>query len=422
MRVAAVALVLFLVPAAEGHAQTGPRIHGKVVDSSDGPIQSVLVRLYRGTQKIGEHRTQADGSYDIQFTAGTTIDKIRYDHSDWHPAVVVRLSGNQSSEIYQVLLQLGQQLSDAQTDDTRRTLEQLYHLDLESGVTEQEFRNHYAASIAALDIHYEGGAGLPFLTPSSPRHHLVPQPIRGLDLIAASGSHADLNEEISKAAKKIARQLDCQRGSRVAVLGFTDPQGKKTPFGTFVADGLEMAIQDFARNCEVIFSGHEPLTWNELKAGGAIGARIKGPQVDTFISGMVMPTTTGNEVTVNLFDMDTGRLEGSDIFELSLQGLHFWNFAGPLHSCTRKGTLVECGLSLSPDVRGHSIRTSTHASDDLGNRHPLSEIRVDDSGRITLVFSNVPQNARQFSKLTVDFGTGLSSEIYAIPLLASSSG
>lgn len=133
-------------------AQTRRKIEGLVSDKDNVKIAGVLVRVYRGTTKLGEDRTKGDGSYTVTFDNENHITTIRYDHSDWNPTVIRDMSGTRDNTINKVLSPEGDPLSQDEQRDLASTLERLYAIDRANGVSDVDFRAAYSDTISKAKI------------------------------------------------------------------------------------------------------------------------------------------------------------------------------------------------------------------------------------------------------------------------------
>jgi hypothetical protein len=136
-----------LLLTSNAHTQTRRKIEGLVSDKDNIKIPAVLVRVYRGKEKLGEDRTKADGSYTVTFDNENHITTIRYDHSDWNPTVIRHVSGTRDNTINKVLSRAGDPLSSDEQRDLASTLERLYAIDRANGVSDVEFRAAYGETI-----------------------------------------------------------------------------------------------------------------------------------------------------------------------------------------------------------------------------------------------------------------------------------
>jgi len=70
-----------------------------------------------------------DGRYEIKFSDGTPLDSVRYDHSDWMPAIVENISGRNSHTIHKTLLKRGSNFTSPEVEELVCTFERLAELD-----------------------------------------------------------------------------------------------------------------------------------------------------------------------------------------------------------------------------------------------------------------------------------------------------
>jgi hypothetical protein len=121
-------------------------VSGRVLDKNDAAIQGVSIQAYRDQRALESPTTSAqDGRYEIKFSDGTPLDSVRYDHSDWLPAVVENISGKNSHTIYKTLLRRGSNLTSSQIEEVVCAFERIADLDK---------RNEQLAKNAS-DFHYK---------------------------------------------------------------------------------------------------------------------------------------------------------------------------------------------------------------------------------------------------------------------------
>lgn len=107
-------------------------ISGKVLDDSDQAIAAVQVQVYRGSRTVGKPDPAVsgkDGTYSVEFMEGDPIDSVRYDHSDWYPAIVEDISGRYDHSLYKTLHKRGQSLTYFQGQKVLSAFERIYEID-----------------------------------------------------------------------------------------------------------------------------------------------------------------------------------------------------------------------------------------------------------------------------------------------------
>jgi hypothetical protein len=128
------------------------KLEGEVLDNGNTPIVGVLVRIYRGSEKVGEDRTKQDGRYLISFVRGSPISTIRYDQTDWNPATINDVSGARDHNINKVLHRVGSKLSYDEAMELLSVLERLYYIDRANNIPVASLREQYGSVIDKMHI------------------------------------------------------------------------------------------------------------------------------------------------------------------------------------------------------------------------------------------------------------------------------
>jgi hypothetical protein len=119
-------LILATVMPASGANQA---VSGRVLDSDDSPIDGISIQSYRDHRALGPPVISKAGEYRIEFPDGKPLDSVRYDHSDWYPAVVEDISGKNSHTIHKTLYRRSEKLSFVGMLQVISDLERLAELD-----------------------------------------------------------------------------------------------------------------------------------------------------------------------------------------------------------------------------------------------------------------------------------------------------
>jgi hypothetical protein len=132
---------------------TGKSVSGRVLDRDDAAVVGVRVQAYREQRAIGNPvDSDKSGSYQIDFPDGKPLDSIRYDHSDWFPAVVEDISGKNSHTIYKTLLKRGKNLTTFDADAVVCDFERLAYLDKNNGMLEKNAEQyHYREALEEIE-------------------------------------------------------------------------------------------------------------------------------------------------------------------------------------------------------------------------------------------------------------------------------
>lgn len=123
------------------------KIEGEVLTKTNDPIPSVLVRIYRGSIKVGEATTGPDGKYSISFDRGDPVTLIRYDCTSWDPATIDDVSGRRNHSINKVMYPVGSKLSVNQAIPVLFALQRIYYVDRANNVPVNESAERYAIAM-----------------------------------------------------------------------------------------------------------------------------------------------------------------------------------------------------------------------------------------------------------------------------------
>ncbi len=144
-------VICFLGSYGPVNAQEQFKIEGQVLDKDNNPLPGVLIRLYRGSTPLTDHkRTGRDGTYSISFPPGIPISKVRYDLTNWYPSLVENISGMRDHRINKVLMPSGGKMSVPEYQEVYTTFVKLKTLDLENGITNEKFSNEYGELFETL--------------------------------------------------------------------------------------------------------------------------------------------------------------------------------------------------------------------------------------------------------------------------------
>ena len=148
----AICVLLALGSPTQTASQPPQKLEGEVLDKDSNAIPGVLVRLYRGSTKIGDMRTGPDGRYSIPFPSGGPISSVRYDHSEWNPAVINDVSGVRDHRINKVLYKIGSVLSLLEADAALSSLTRVYHIDRANAVPTSQIKQRYGAVVREMQL------------------------------------------------------------------------------------------------------------------------------------------------------------------------------------------------------------------------------------------------------------------------------
>lgn len=134
-------------------AQAKLALNGEVRDKEDRAIGSVLVRAYRGSSKMGEATTGADGRYSLSFDRGAPIDTVRYERSGYNPGVVDDLCGTRDQNVSKTLYPSGSRLSLFEGQEALSALERIFFIE-STGKTMKfpELQDRYGSIAKNLQI------------------------------------------------------------------------------------------------------------------------------------------------------------------------------------------------------------------------------------------------------------------------------
>jgi len=141
--------ILAITLAAAGATQS---VSGRVLDSGDTPINGVSIQAYRDQRAVGAPVISKSGNYKIEFPDGKPLDSVRYDHSDWYPAVVQDISGQNSHTIHKTLYRRGEKLSFIAVHQVICDFERLAEIDKRNDQLKQNAeRFRYKEAIAEIE-------------------------------------------------------------------------------------------------------------------------------------------------------------------------------------------------------------------------------------------------------------------------------
>jgi hypothetical protein len=121
---------LLLITSLSGPAAGGNQsVSGRVLDSKDGGIDGVAIQAYRDERAIGAPVISNKGDYRVEYPEGKPLDSIRYDHSDWYPAVIQDISGKNSHTIHKTLYRRGEKLTYLEANQVICDFERITELD-----------------------------------------------------------------------------------------------------------------------------------------------------------------------------------------------------------------------------------------------------------------------------------------------------
>ena len=113
-------------------------VSGRVLDPGDNAIPNVQIQAYREQRALGSPATSdRGGNYRITYPDGKPLDSIRYDHSDWYPAVIERISGSNTHIIHKTLYKRGQNLTVFEAHDVICSFETAADLDVRNDAARQ---------------------------------------------------------------------------------------------------------------------------------------------------------------------------------------------------------------------------------------------------------------------------------------------
>lgn len=137
-----------LLPAAGANRS----VSGRVLDSDDAPIDGVSIQAYRDQRAVGAPVNSKSGNYRIEFPDGKPLDSVRYDHSDWNPAVVQDISGQNSHTIHKTLYRRGEKLSFIGVHQLICDFERLAEIDKRNGqLKENAERFRYKEALSEIE-------------------------------------------------------------------------------------------------------------------------------------------------------------------------------------------------------------------------------------------------------------------------------
>jgi hypothetical protein len=142
-----IALCLVLLPTTLAQQQN--RIAGLVLDTNNKPIKGITVRLYRGSQLVGESTTLQDGIYSLSFRPGNTITTIEYYGSEWNPTTISNVSGSKNHTINKVLYRIGDVASNEQQLELLGSLDKLFLISRQNNLSFNQYMARYGAAVEA---------------------------------------------------------------------------------------------------------------------------------------------------------------------------------------------------------------------------------------------------------------------------------
>lgn len=143
-----IALCLMLFTTALAQQQN--RIAGLVLDTTNKPIKGITVRLYRGSQLVGESTTLQDGIYSLSFRPGTTITTIEYYGSEWNPTTISNVSGSKNHTINKVLYRIGDGASNEQQLELLGALDKLFLISRQNNLSYDQYMAQYGIAVEAV--------------------------------------------------------------------------------------------------------------------------------------------------------------------------------------------------------------------------------------------------------------------------------
>jgi TolB-like protein len=124
--------------------------------------------------------------------------------------------------------------------------------------------------------------------------------------------------EIEEISRSVAGALQEAGKTRVAVVDFTDIQGRPDPLGRFLAEELSVALVSVAVDFRVVDRLHLQtiLSENEIQRAGVFERDttrklLALTEVDALVTGRLTPSSTRIRMTVKVLDTDTASLLGA---------------------------------------------------------------------------------------------------------------